>query len=125
MRSGLLLAILSLMMTIRTCQSSCEEQEPHKPESEESPSFSKFPRGILKRYNGIDYDSFVGLMGRRSTGSNEVPPPQKRDMHDFFVGLMGRRSSEAGNARPWRSESPGPTGGFFFNKCKLRFRRGV
>ena len=34
MRSALLLATLSLMMTIRSCQSSCEEKEPHKPESE-------------------------------------------------------------------------------------------
>ncbi|KAJ8265547.1 hypothetical protein COCON_G00146460 [Conger conger] len=125
MRSGLLLAILAVMMTIRSCQSSCEEQEPHKLESEERPGFSNFPRGILKRYNGIDYDSFVGLMGRRSAGSNDLPPPQKRDMHDFFVGLMGRRSSDSGSVRPWRSESPGRTGRFFFNKCKLRFRRGV
>ncbi|KAG7471869.1 hypothetical protein MATL_G00102590 [Megalops atlanticus] len=125
MRSGLLLAILSLTMTLRSCQSSCEEQEPHKSEPEESPSFGNFPRGFLKRYNGIDYDSFVGLMGRRSTGANDLPRPHKRDMHDFFVGLMGRRSSESGNVHPWRKEHPERTGGIFFNKCKLRFRRGV
>ncbi|KAJ0064175.1 hypothetical protein NL108_001491, partial [Boleophthalmus pectinirostris] len=43
-------------------------------------------RNILKRYSDLDYDSFVGLMGRRSAGKGE--------MHDIFVGLMGRRNSE-------------------------------
>uniref|UniRef100_A0A3B3Q9Z3 Tachykinin precursor 3a n=1 Tax=Paramormyrops kingsleyae TaxID=1676925 RepID=A0A3B3Q9Z3_9TELE len=110
MRSSLLLAVLSIMMSFPSCQSSCEEQEigePHRSELEiqKGRGLSNIPRELLKRYSDIDYDSFVGLMGRRS-----------RDMHDVFVGLMGRRNE----SRPWRQEYPVRRVGIFFNKCKLR-----
>ncbi|KAF4112338.1 hypothetical protein G5714_007133 [Onychostoma macrolepis] len=49
-----------------------------------------------KRYNDIDYDSFIGLMGRRSAGTNRdthLRPPFKPNMNDMFVGLLGRRNT--------------------------------
>ncbi|ROL50650.1 hypothetical protein DPX16_14894 [Anabarilius grahami] len=39
-----------------------------------------------KRNNDIDYDSFIGLMGRRSAAN----------MNDIFVGLLGRRNIVSG-----------------------------
>lgn len=36
--------------------------------AQESPSFRMSTHNLLKRYNDIDYDSFVGLMGRRNAG---------------------------------------------------------
>ncbi|KAJ3586030.1 hypothetical protein NHX12_012432 [Muraenolepis orangiensis] len=79
----------------------------------ERPS-SASQRNIERRYSDLDYDSFVGLMGRRST---------EGEMHDIFVGLMGRRNSETDKG-PWRKTSPGRRG-VFLNKCRLRFRRGL
>ncbi|XP_051985584.1 tachykinin-3b [Xyrauchen texanus] len=57
-----------------------------------------------KRYGDIDYDSFIGLMGRRSTGTNRVTNAQFRpNMNDIFVGLLGRRN--AVSAIPaWRGQ---------------------
>ncbi|XP_018615892.1 tachykinin-3a [Scleropages formosus] len=125
MRSALLLALLSLMMTLRSCRSSCDEQENYRSELEKSATFADVPGDRVKRYSDIDYDSFVGLMGRRSAGANNSPSSFKRDMHDVFVGLMGRRSSQTDEARPWRKENAERRPGIFFNKCKLRFRRGI
>uniref|UniRef100_A0A3B3QAJ9 Tachykinin precursor 3a n=1 Tax=Paramormyrops kingsleyae TaxID=1676925 RepID=A0A3B3QAJ9_9TELE len=126
MRSSLLLAVLSIMMSFPSCQSSCEEQEigePHRSELEKGRGLSNIPRELLKRYSDIDYDSFVGLMGRRSSGEHVLflqAQTTHRDMHDVFVGLMGRRSSQMDESRPWRQEYPVRRVGIFFNKCKLR-----
>uniref|UniRef100_A0A8C7Q176 Neuromedin-K n=1 Tax=Oncorhynchus mykiss TaxID=8022 RepID=A0A8C7Q176_ONCMY len=122
MRSGILLVALFVAMKLHSSQSSCEEPAAgahRSTDSEEGPGLGNIQRTILKRYNGLDYDSFVGLMGRRSAG--------KREMDDVFVGLMGRRNSELGNMRPLRKEVYPETrkGGLFFNKCRLRFRRGL
>ncbi|KAM9758597.1 tachykinin-3b isoform 2-T2 [Menidia menidia] len=52
---------------------------------------------IWKRSHGIDYDSFVGLMGRRSTA------PSKGSTDHMYRDLLSRRTSESdiaeGNAR--------------------------
>ncbi|XP_061076266.1 tachykinin-3b isoform X2 [Conger conger] len=125
MKPYLLFAILSFIVTLRSCQSNCEEQEPQESMQEERLNIDNFPRDFLKRYNDIDYDTFVGLMGRRSAGMNNLPP-LKRDMDDIFVGLMGRRSSESSHLQSWRKEGyPQGRGAILFNKGKLRFRRGV
>uniref|UniRef100_A0A3Q1EHC4 Tachykinin precursor 3a n=1 Tax=Acanthochromis polyacanthus TaxID=80966 RepID=A0A3Q1EHC4_9TELE len=116
MRRGFLLVTLFLIMKLRCSQSRCEE-----PGARRSASDVGFLRNILKRYSDLDYDSFVGLMGRRNADDNAVQSPQKREMHDIFVGLMGRRNSESDNG-PWRREYPDRRG-IFFNKCRLRFRR--
>uniref|UniRef100_A0A8C7JRD6 Neurokinin-B n=1 Tax=Oncorhynchus kisutch TaxID=8019 RepID=A0A8C7JRD6_ONCKI len=119
MRSGILLVALFVAMKLHSSQSSCEEHAHRSTDSEEGPGLGNIQRTILKRYNGLDYDSFVGLMGRRGAG--------KWEMDDVFVGLMGRRNSELGNMRPLRKEVYPETrkGGLFFNKCRLRFRRGL
>ncbi|XP_035618790.1 tachykinin-3-like [Oncorhynchus keta] len=131
MRSGILLVALFVAMKLHSSQSSCEEPAAgaHRSiDSEEGPGLGNIQRTVLKRYNGLDYDSFVGLMGRRSADINDLPPsPHKREMDDVFVGLMGRRNSELGNMRPLRKEvfPERRKGGIFFNKCRLRFRRGL
>ncbi|KAL1020911.1 hypothetical protein UPYG_G00006290 [Umbra pygmaea] len=135
MRNGLLLVALFLIMKLRSSQSSCEEPAAgaagafrSTADSEEGAGLGILQRTLLKRYNDLDYDSFVGLMGRRNTDLNDLPPsPHKREMDDVFVGLMGRRNSELDNIRPLRKETypARRRGGILFNKCRLRFRRGL
>ncbi|XP_071759379.1 tachykinin-3a [Centroberyx gerrardi] len=122
MRRGLLLVTLFLVMKLRYSQSRCEEPGSRRSTSD-TIGFGNLKRNILKRYSDLDYDSFVGLMGRRSADANAVQLPQKREMHDIFVGLMGRRNSEPDNG-PWRRDYP-ERKGIFLNKCRLRFRRGL
>ncbi|TSP79496.1 hypothetical protein Baya_10370 [Bagarius yarrelli] len=117
----LLLVFLILLVETRLSESSCAEPETQKLSSSESSSFRLAARNLLKRYHDIDYDSFVGLMGRRSADpAADQQSQRKREMHDIFVGLMGRRNSEDADAeRPWRKDYP-ETRGLFFNKCRLR-----
>ncbi|KAK3547864.1 hypothetical protein QTP86_031945 [Hemibagrus guttatus] len=125
MYRGLLLVFLILLVETRLSESSCAEEETQRSTSDESPSFRLAARNLLKRYHDIDYDSFVGLMGRRSAGEKAVSyaaddqSQRKREMHDIFVGLMGRRNSEDDAERPLRKDYP-ETRGLFFNKCRLR-----
>ncbi|XP_041656408.1 tachykinin-3a [Cheilinus undulatus] len=125
MRRGLLLVSLFLIMKLRCSQSRCEEESGMRRVTSDQPSGGDtFKRNILKRFSDFDYDSFVGLMGRRNADDDAVPPPpQKREMHDIFVGLMGRRNSEPDNS-PWRREYP-ERRGIFLNKCRLRFLQGL
>ncbi|XP_076870773.1 tachykinin-3b [Brachyhypopomus gauderio] len=73
----------------------------------------------MRQDDDVDYDSFVGLMGRRSTGTDVVRPIRRNwDIDDIFVGLLGRRSSDS-DVPPWRRER-------FFTKNKtFRSRRGM
>ncbi|XP_040009464.1 tachykinin-3a isoform X3 [Xiphias gladius] len=113
MRRGLLLVTLFLIMELRYSQSKCEEPGSPRSTSDQTTGLGNLKRNILKRYSDLDYDSFVGLMGRRNAG----------EMHDIFVGLMGRRNSEPDNG-PWRREYP-ERRGIFLNKCRLRFLQGL
>nr|URP22654.1 tachykinin 3-like protein [Heteropneustes fossilis] len=132
MYRGLLLVSLILLVETRLSESNCAEQETQRSSADESSSFRLAARNLLKRYHDIDYDSFVGLMGRRSADpaaaaaadDDNDQSQRKREMHDIFVGLMGRRNSEDDAERPWRKDYP-ETRGLFFNKCRLRFRRGL
>lgn len=88
---GLVLLFLVLVLETRWSESSCQQPESQrsasnvslitlsvfiKPNSfknlsfhaQESPSSRLSAHNLLKRYNDIDYDSFVGLMGRRNAG---------------------------------------------------------
>uniref|UniRef100_A0A3B4ZJQ9 Tachykinin-3-like n=1 Tax=Stegastes partitus TaxID=144197 RepID=A0A3B4ZJQ9_9TELE len=96
MRTGFLLVTLFLIMKLRCSQSRCEESGSRRSTSDQTVGMDNLKRNILKRYSDLDYDSFVGLMGRRNAEENAVQSPQKREMHDIFVGLMGRRNSESG-----------------------------
>ncbi|XP_053705598.1 tachykinin-3a isoform X2 [Synchiropus splendidus] len=98
----LLLLLLLLQVTLGSVWSRCEE--PRRASSDER--LNPLQRLILKRYSDLDYDSFVGLMGRRSSDAEDVETPEKREMHDIFVGLMGRRSSDAGDPRVMVRPSP-------------------
>ncbi|XP_053174357.1 tachykinin-3a [Scomber japonicus] len=122
MRRGLLLMSLFLIMKLQYSQSRCEEPGSRRT-SDQTPGLDNLKRNILKRYNDLDYDSFVGLMGRRNSDTDAIPSPQKREMNDVFVGLMGRRNSEPNNG-PWRREYP-ERRGIFLNKCRLRFLQGL
>ncbi|XP_020490019.1 tachykinin-3a isoform X2 [Labrus bergylta] len=123
MRRGFLLVSLFLIMKLRYSQSRCEEEPGMRRSTSETSGLDNLKRNILKRYSDLDYDSFVGLMGRRNADENAVQPPQKREMHDIFVGLMGRRNSEPDNGA-WRREYP-ERRGVFLNKCRLRFLQGL
>ncbi|XP_029995260.1 tachykinin-3a isoform X2 [Sphaeramia orbicularis] len=122
MRRSVLLVTLFLVVKLRSSQSRCEDPGSRR-SSSDNLGLDNLKRNILKRYSDLDYDSFVGLMGRRSADENEVQPPQKREMHDIFVGLMGRRNSEPDNGS-WRREYP-ERRGIFLNKCRLRFLQGL
>lgn len=39
---------------------------------QDTPGLENLKRTILKRYNDLDYDSFVGLMGRRGAGKLQL-----------------------------------------------------
>ncbi|KAM6976884.1 tachykinin-3a [Aplochiton taeniatus] len=121
MRRGLLLVALFLIMKLRYSHCGCMAPAGlrRSTSSDENSSSDTLQRNILKRYSDLDYDSFVGLMGRRSADINSVPSPHKRDMDDIFVGLMGRRSTEPGNG-PWKRKEYPEARGIFFNKCRLR-----
>ncbi|XP_056280109.1 tachykinin-3a [Pseudoliparis swirei] len=125
MRRGLLLVTLFLIMKLRHSQSRCEEPGSRRATSDfqKTTGLDSLKRNSLKRFSDLDYDSFVGLMGRRAADANAVQAPQKREMHDFFVGLMGRRNSEPDNG-PSRREYP-ERRGMFPNKCRLRFLQGL
>ncbi|XP_034001222.1 tachykinin-3a isoform X1 [Trematomus bernacchii] len=121
MKGGVLLVTLFLIMKLRYSHSRCEE--PGTRRSEKPTVLDNLKRNILKRYSDLDYDSFVGLMGRRDADDSVVPAPQKREMNDIFVGLMGKRNSEPDNG-PLRREYP-ERRGIFLNKCRLRFLQGL
>uniref|UniRef100_A0A3Q1JAI3 Uncharacterized protein n=1 Tax=Anabas testudineus TaxID=64144 RepID=A0A3Q1JAI3_ANATE len=116
MRRGLLLVTLFLIMKPRYSHSRCEEPGSRRSTSDQTIGLDNLKRNILKRYSDLDYDSFVGLMGRRNAGKSSYI--LKREMHDIFVGLMGRRNSEPDNG-PWRRDYP-ERRGIFLNKCRLR-----
>ncbi|XP_054637786.1 tachykinin-3a [Dunckerocampus dactyliophorus] len=124
MRGGVLLVSLLLIVKLPCSQSRCEEPESGRLTPLQRLGLYNPKRNVLKRYSDLDYDSFVGLMGRRDAAdANTVQPPQKREMHDIFVGLMGRRNSEPDKG-PWRREYPEKRG-IFVNKCRLRFLQGM
>ncbi|XP_051962353.1 tachykinin-3-like isoform X1 [Xyrauchen texanus] len=126
MYRALVILFLVLVLETQWIESGCQQPEFQRSVSNESPRFRVSAHNLLRRYNDIDYDSFVGLMGRRNADTDDgIPPQRKREMHDIFVGLMGRRSSDSDTGRPWRKEYPEPNEGIFFNKRKLRFRRGL
>ncbi|XP_062893484.1 tachykinin-3a [Mobula hypostoma] len=81
----------------------------------------KLPLLFLKRfYDGLSYDGFVGLMGRRMAGTKEIPVAQKRNMDDFFVGLMGRRNMELDDSTALNKDVPERKGHSTSTNCKLR-----
>ncbi|XP_061532916.1 tachykinin-3a [Phycodurus eques] len=125
MRRSFLLVSLLLLVKLRCSQSRCEEPESRKTTSLHQTLGLNYPKpNLIKRYSDWDYDSFVGLMGRRdAAGENIVQHPQKREMHDIFVGLMGRRNSEPDNGA-WRRTLP-ERRRIFVNKCRLRFLQGL
>ncbi|KAM4562826.1 tachykinin-3a [Odontesthes bonariensis] len=123
MKRGLLLVTLFLIVKLRYGQSRCEETGARKSTLDQTISLEDLKQNILKRYTDLDYDSFVGLMGKRNDEADAVQSPQKREMDDIFVGLMGRRNSESDNG-PWRKEYP-ERRGIFLNKSRLRLLQGL
>uniref|UniRef100_A0A1A8JY45 Tachykinin 3a n=1 Tax=Nothobranchius kuhntae TaxID=321403 RepID=A0A1A8JY45_NOTKU len=124
MKRGLLLVILFLIMKLRHSQSRCEETGLRRSSSEQQTvNLEDLKRNILKRYTDLDYDSFVGLMGKRNVDVEDEQSPQKREMDDIFVGLMGRRNSESDGV-PWRREYPDRRR-IFLNRSRLRLLQGL
>ncbi|XP_064824526.1 uncharacterized protein LOC135541941 isoform X2 [Oncorhynchus masou masou] len=70
------------------------------------------------RFFNMDGRVHYGFMQIHSV--NELPS-QRRDMDDVFVGLLGRRSSGSAIPQPWREEVyPQPRGGILIKKGRLR-----
>ncbi|CAG6021424.1 tachykinin-3a [Menidia menidia] len=122
MKRGLLLMTLFLIVKLRYSQSRWEDSGSRR-SALDTISVEELKRNNLKRYTDLDYDSFVGLMGKRSDEADAVQPPRKREMDDIFVGLMGRRNSESDNGE-WRREYP-ERRGVFLNKSRLRLLQGL
>ncbi|XP_015233378.1 tachykinin-3a isoform X2 [Cyprinodon tularosa] len=120
MRRSLLLVTLFLIMKLRSSHSRCEETGARR-SSSDTTRLEDIKRNILRRYTDLDYDSFVGLMGKRNA-EEDVESQQKREMDDLFVGLMGRRSSDSDS--PWRREYP-ERRGILLNKSRLRLLQGL
>ncbi|KAL4655524.1 hypothetical protein GN956_G5998 [Arapaima gigas] len=114
MRRCLLLAILLLRVALHSCQSSYEDQEPRVSSYEDSLAAQSHPQDFLKRYNDIDYNSFVGLMGRRSSD----------DIEDAFTELLAQRNSQSSDQPFWKKDYPEPRRSKFL-KSKRRLRRGL
>ncbi|KAM9482908.1 tachykinin-3b isoform 2-T2 [Clarias gariepinus] len=71
-------------------------------------SFQGSSGRAVRQYNDMDDDSFIGLMGKRSSGLSAEPSLNRDmgDMGDVFVSLFGRRSTDSGSAA-WRRERQG------------------
>uniref|UniRef100_A0A8C7CF51 Tachykinin precursor 3b n=1 Tax=Oncorhynchus kisutch TaxID=8019 RepID=A0A8C7CF51_ONCKI len=110
------LAILILLVILISCpmESDCEE-EFYNSKLQFRQDYLSGDLTHSKRYSDIDYDTFVGLMGRRSAA----------DMDGVFLGLLGRRSSRSAIPQPWGEEYPQPRGGILINNGRLRFAPGV
>uniref|UniRef100_A0A673YVI6 Tachykinin precursor 3b n=1 Tax=Salmo trutta TaxID=8032 RepID=A0A673YVI6_SALTR len=106
MRNSWALAILTLLVILISCpmESDCEE-EFYNSKLQFRQDYLSSDLTHSKRYSDTDYDTFVGLMGRRSAA----------DMDGVFVGLLGRRSSRSG----LRNDSQ-PRGGILIKNGRLR-----
>uniref|UniRef100_A0A4W5R5C9 Tachykinin precursor 3b n=1 Tax=Hucho hucho TaxID=62062 RepID=A0A4W5R5C9_9TELE len=129
MRHGCAQAILTFLVILISCpmESDCEEDS-YNSILQDSPYYLSSDLTHSKRYRDIHDDTFVGLMGRRSAGVNDLPSRRSkiRDMDDVFVGLLGRRSSGSAIPQPWREDVyPQPSGGILIKKGRLRFVPGV
>uniref|UniRef100_A0A8K9VH07 Tachykinin precursor 3b n=1 Tax=Oncorhynchus mykiss TaxID=8022 RepID=A0A8K9VH07_ONCMY len=112
------LAILTLLVILISCpmESDCEGEFYNS-------KLQDYLSGDLthsKRYS--DYDTFVGLMGRRTAEPNSF---SVADMDGVFLGLLGRRSSRSAIPQPWGEEYPQPRGGILIKNGRLRFAPGV
>ncbi|KAL0978374.1 hypothetical protein UPYG_G00169630 [Umbra pygmaea] len=126
LRISLGLAFLSFLVVFISWprESECREDF-YTSELQDRPDYLSKDFNPSMRYRDVDYDAFVGLMGRRSAGVNDAPL-QKRNMDDIFVGLMGRRSAKSAITSPWRQdEYPEPRGAILVKKGRLRFVPGV
>ncbi|KAM4613171.1 tachykinin-3b isoform 2-T2 [Polymixia lowei] len=70
----------------------------------------------MKRFSDIDYDSFVGLMGRSADRRDTtLSRKNRRQEDDVFIGFLGR-SLES------REEHSQPRRVIFINQGRLRFQ---
>ncbi|XP_010879943.1 tachykinin-3b [Esox lucius] len=125
MTKSWVLAILTILVTLISwpMESDCKEDS-YNSIRQDRPDYLSSDLSRSTRYSDIDYDTFVGLMGRRSAGVS-VQPSQKRDMDDVFVGLLGRRSSGSAFPSSWREEQYPQLRGILIKNGRLRFVPGV
>ncbi|XP_078240726.1 tachykinin-3 isoform X3 [Pogona vitticeps] len=83
------------------CVASQEQQMPSGIQTKQKSSdLYKLPPSLLRRLydgQGISYEALLRLSGKEEIDPQALAPSQKRDMHDFFVGLMGKRTTESEN----------------------------
>uniref|UniRef100_A0A668AUY4 Tachykinin precursor 3b n=1 Tax=Myripristis murdjan TaxID=586833 RepID=A0A668AUY4_9TELE len=95
--SWTLAALAALVILSCPVKSWCKEQT-HKSPSQNKPESLPGDFADFKRFDDLDYDSFIGLMGRRIAGKKKKKKfsgiHTARDMDDVFVGLLGRKRSK-------------------------------
>nr|XP_055068929.1 tachykinin-3b isoform X1 [Misgurnus anguillicaudatus] len=113
MSCGWMLVLVPHVLLLLSCPGLSRCEFDYAPIADDSDAQLKH---FVKRYDDVDYDSFIGLMGRRSTGETERPdPPFRSNMNDIFVGLLGRRNTAA---PAWRGQR---RGNIFLKDRRLRF----
>ncbi|XP_035802742.2 tachykinin-3b [Amphiprion ocellaris] len=86
-----------IILVLFPVRSMCKE-EIYKALREAKPDGCLGEDAALKRFDDIDYDSFVSLMGRRSAAQpnsqKNMPVPRKRHIDEVLADLLGQRTSE-------------------------------
>ncbi|XP_077948237.1 uncharacterized protein LOC144388935 [Gasterosteus aculeatus] len=106
----LALLIVLLLFPVR---SGCKEYA-YKSLTENKPECCDTEDAMLKRLKDVDYDGFVGLMGRRSVAKH------KRHIDHMFADMLQRQT---GMACPCVGEYLTTNGGPFINNGGKRFQR--
>ncbi|XP_068576702.1 tachykinin-3b [Cebidichthys violaceus] len=109
-RASLVALVVLVLVPVR---SGCREYT-YKPLTEAKPECCAREHAELKRFKDIDYDSFVGLMGRRSAAQ------PKRHTDHIFADMLGRLT---GMACPCAEEYLQTKRGQFINHGRQRFQR--
>ncbi|XP_035950467.1 tachykinin-3 isoform X6 [Halichoerus grypus] len=96
-RALLFAAILAISLAYSfgaVCEASQEQVVPGGGHNKDSDLY-QLPSSLLRKlYDGrsVSLDGLLKMLSKASVDPEELPLPQKRDMHDFFVGLMGKRN---------------------------------
>uniref|UniRef100_A0A8D0BR36 Tachykinin 3 n=1 Tax=Salvator merianae TaxID=96440 RepID=A0A8D0BR36_SALMN len=95
-----LVSLLVAKLCHAYCIESQEQQMPSGIQMKKSSDLYRLPPSLLRRLydgQGISYEALLRLSGKEEVSPQALASSQKRDMHDFFVGLMGKRTTESDN----------------------------
>ncbi|XP_050930757.1 tachykinin-3b isoform X2 [Lates calcarifer] len=93
--ASLIALVILVLLPVRSW---CKE-DTYKSLTEAKPECCASEGPDLKRFDDIDYDSFVSLMGRRSAAQlnsqRNFPMSRKRHMDNILAEFLGRRTRMA------------------------------